>query len=71
VHHLDAVQIEDLIGIAPLCAACIVQRTGIDAGRVSDALPRLIGALRVASLIARCGACMKQRVVHRLAPNAC
>jgi hypothetical protein len=67
VQYPDATQIERIIGISSLCADCIVRRTGMHPWRLTDALPRLIGALRVASAIGPCAACAKQRVVHRLA----
>lgn len=63
--RLDATLIEDSIGIAAVCADCIVRITGLPLSRLIDALPRLIGALRVASILGVCGSCLRQRVVHR------
>jgi hypothetical protein len=62
---LDAELIEDSIGTAALCANCLVRLTGLPSSRLIQALPRLIGALRVASLLAACGVCLRQTVVHR------
>jgi hypothetical protein len=66
VEPRDAALIEDVIGNAPLCASCIVRKTGLQQRRLNVALPDLIGALRVASAMGGCGACLKQTVVHRL-----
>lgn len=62
---LDATLIEDSIGIRAVCADCIIRITGLRPSRLNDALPRLIGELRVASIFAACSSCMRQRVVHR------
>ena len=62
---LDATLIEDSIGIRAVCADCIIRITGLPRSRLNDALPRLIGALRVASILAACSSCLRQRVVHR------
>ena len=62
---LDATLIEDSIGIRALCAECIIRITGLPRSRLNDALPRLIGALTVASILAACSSCLRQRVVHR------
>jgi len=62
---LDATLIENSIGIRAVCADCIIRITGLPPSRLNDALPRLIGALRVASILAVCGSCLRQRVVHR------
>jgi hypothetical protein len=67
VENLDAMLIEDLIGTTALCADCIVRITGLPSSRLNEALPNLIGALRVASKLASCGDCLKQKVVHRCA----
>jgi len=67
VQHHDATAIERMIGNAALCADCIVRQTGMQPWRLNDVLPRLIGALRIASSLGGCGACAKQTVVHRLA----
>jgi hypothetical protein len=64
----DATLIEDSIGILAVCADCIIRITGLPSSRLNDALPRLIGALRVASILAACGSCLRQRVVHRREP---
>jgi hypothetical protein len=61
----DATLIEDSLGIRAVCAECIIQITGLPSSRLNDALPRLIGALRVASILAVCGSCLRRRVVHR------
>jgi hypothetical protein len=66
MRYAEAAQIEDIIVAAPLCAGCIVLHTGMQPWRLNDVLPRLIGALRVASAMGACGACLKHRVVHRL-----
>jgi hypothetical protein len=63
--RLDATLIEDIIGIAAVCADCIGRISGLPAARLIDALPRLIGALRVASILGVCGSCLRQRVIHR------
>lgn len=63
--RLDATLIEDTIGILAVCADCIVRITGLPSSRLIEALPRLIGALRVASILGVCGSCLRQRVVHR------
>jgi hypothetical protein len=65
VQNLDATLIEDSIGSAPLCAECIVRITGVPSSRLNDVLPRLIGALRVASMLAACRHCLRETVVHR------
>jgi hypothetical protein len=65
VQNLDTTLIEDSIGSATLCADCIVRLTGLPSSRLNDALPRLIGALRVGSILAACGVCLRQKVVHR------
>jgi hypothetical protein len=62
---LDATLIEDSIGSRAVCADCIVRTTGLPSSRLNDALPRLIGALRVASILGVCAICLRQRVVHR------
>jgi len=61
----DASLIEETLGIAALCAGCIVRIAGMSSWRLTDTLPRLIGALRVASLFGPCGACLKHTVVYR------
>ena len=61
----DATLIEESIGIGAVCADCIIRITGLPSSRLNDVLPRLIGALRVASILAVCGSCLRQRVVHR------
>jgi hypothetical protein len=66
VQNLDATLIEDSIGRAALCAECIVRVTGVPSSRLNDVLPRLIGALRVASILAACRNCLREKVVHRL-----
>jgi hypothetical protein len=65
MENFDAMLFEDLIGTTALCADCIVRITGLPSPRLNEALPNLIGALRVASKFAACGACLKQKVVHR------
>jgi len=67
VQNLDAMLIEDSIGSAALCADCIVRITGVPSSRLNDVLPRLIGALRVASILAACRSCLREKVVHRRA----
>ena len=63
---LDAVHIEDVIGTGRLCADCIMLKTRMQRQRLNAALPRLIGALRVASAAGDCTHCLKQVVTHRL-----
>jgi hypothetical protein len=63
--RLDATLIEDSIGIRAVCADCIIRITGLPPSRLNDALPRLIGALSVASILGACSSCLRQRVVHR------
>jgi hypothetical protein len=65
VQNLDATLIEDSIDSAALCAECIIRITGVPSSRLNDVLPRLIGALRVASRRAACRNCLRDRVVHR------
>ncbi len=65
MQNLDATLIEESIGSAAVCADCIVRITGLPLSRLNEALPRLIGALRVASILAACGVCLRQTVVHR------
>jgi hypothetical protein len=65
MHHPDTALVEQVLGVAALCAGCIVQLTGLSSRRLADALPRLIGALRVASALGPCGACLEPTVVHR------
>ena len=67
MQNLDAMLIEDSIGSAALCADCIVRITGVPSSRLNDVLPRLIGALRVASILAACRSCLREKVVHRRA----
>jgi hypothetical protein len=67
VRNLDASLIEDSIGTAALCADCIIRLTGLPPRRLNDALPRLIGTLKVASIAAACSVCLRQKVVHRCA----
>jgi hypothetical protein len=66
VQNLDATLIEDSIGSGALCAECIVRITGVPSSRLNDVLPRLIGALRIASRCAMCRNCLRDRIVHRL-----
>ena len=66
MQNLDATLIEDSIGSAALCADCIVRVTGVPSSRLNDVLPRLIGALRVASILAACRSCLREKVVHQL-----
>jgi hypothetical protein len=65
VYNVDVILIEDSIGTAALCADCIVRVTGLTASRLNEALPKLIGALRVGSTLAACGICLRRKVVHR------
>jgi len=65
VGNLDATLIEESIQSAALCADCIGRITGVPSSRLNDALPRLIGALKVGSILAACGVCLRQRIVHR------
>jgi hypothetical protein len=67
LQNLDATLIEDSIENAGLCAECIVRLTGVPSSRLNDVLPRLIGALRVASILAACRNCLRQKVIHRRA----
>jgi hypothetical protein len=67
VQNLDATLIEDSIGSVGLCADCIVRITGVPSSRLTDVLPRLIGALKVASILAACRSCLREKVVHRRA----
>jgi hypothetical protein len=67
VQHPDATLVETIIGTAALCAECLARKTGMRTRRLHDVLPRLIGALKVASAVGGCGACRKTTVVHRLA----
>jgi hypothetical protein len=67
VQNLDAKLIEESMGSATLCADCIARLTGLPSSRLNDALPRLIGALRVASILAACRSCLREKVVHRRA----
>lgn len=67
MRNLDASLIEDSIGTAALCADCIIRLTGLPPRRLNDALPRLIGTLKVASIAAACSVCLRQKVVHRCA----
>ena len=66
MQNLDATRIEDSIGSAGLCADCIVRITGVPSSRLNDVLPRLIGALKVASILAACRSCLREKVIHRL-----
>ena len=66
MQNLDATLIEDSIGSAALCAECIARVTGLPSSRLNDVLPRLIGALRVGSILAACRTCLRKRVVYRL-----
>jgi len=66
VQNLDATLIEDSIGSTALCADCIIRITGVPSSRLNDVLPSLIGALRVASILAACRSCLREKVVHRL-----
>ena len=61
----DATLIEDSIGSGAVCVQCLARLTSLPSSRLNDALPRLIGALRVASTLAACGVCLRQKVVHR------
>ena len=65
MQNLDATLIEDSIGAVALCADCIVRVTGLPSSRLNDALPKLIGALKVASTVDACSVCLRQTVVHR------
>jgi hypothetical protein len=65
VQNLDATLIEDSIRSSALCADCIGRITGVPSSRLNDVLPRLIGALRVASILAACRNCLREKVVHR------
>ena len=65
VQNLDANLIEDSIGSDTLCADCIVRLTGMSSSRLNEALPTLIGALKVGSILAPCGVCLRQKIVHR------
>jgi hypothetical protein len=65
VRNLDATLIEDSIGRAAMCVDCIARITSLPSSRLNDALPRLIGALRVASTLAVCAVCSRQTVVQR------
>jgi hypothetical protein len=65
VQNLDATLIEDSLRHAALCADCIGRITGVPSSRLNDVLPRLIGALRVASILAACRNCLRETVVHR------
>lgn len=67
MQNLDATLIEDSIGSAALCADCIVRITGVPSSRLNDVLPRLIGALRVASILSACRSCLREKIVHRRA----
>jgi len=65
IDHPDAALVAQTLGVAALCAGCIVRIAGMSSRRLADALPRLIGALQVVSAVGPCGACLKQTVVHR------
>jgi hypothetical protein len=66
VHYPDATLVEAIIGHASLCAGCLERQTGLQARRLHDVLPHLIGSLRVASALGTCGDCRKPAIVHRL-----
>jgi hypothetical protein len=61
----DAALVESTIGIAALCAKCIVRIGDLDSDHLIDVLPRLIGSLRIASTLGRCHACLEHTIVHR------
>ena len=61
----DASLIEDALGLAALCATCLVRRAGLSLRRLTETLPQLIAGLRVGSALGPCGACLKHTVVHR------
>jgi hypothetical protein len=63
--HPDAALVEQTLGVIALCAGCIVRIADMSSRRLADTLPRLIGALQVASALGPCGACLKHTVVHR------
>ena len=63
--NLNAALIETTVGIAALCAACILRMSALRPGQLIDALPRLIGSLRIMSAVGSCDGCHKQQVVHR------
>ena len=65
MHNLDAPLIEATIGIAALCASCIMRIGELRASQLIDALPPLIGSLRIASAAGACSACLTETVVHR------
>ena len=65
MQDFDSTLIEESIGSSTICADCIVRVTGLPSSRLNDALPGLIGALRVGSILATCGVCLRQRIVHR------
>ena len=65
MQNLDATLIENSIGREAVCADCIARITSLPSSRLNEALPRLIGALRVASALAACAVCSKEKVVHR------
>ena len=66
MQNLETTLIEGSLGSAALCADCIVRITGVPSSRLNDVLPELIGELRVASIIAVCPGCLREKVVHRL-----
>jgi len=66
VLNFDTRLIEETIGAAALCARCIIRVSRLSAPRLNEALPRLIGGLKVASTLAVCTDCLKLTVVHRV-----
>ena len=64
MNSLDTTLIEETIGVVALCANCILRISDLQSCQLNDALPRLIGSLRVKSTLGTCNACLKEAVVH-------
>ena len=63
---LDAPSLVTLIAEVSMCGDCIARKSGVPLSRVDDMLKRVRESFRITTTIARCGACLKQTVVHRL-----
>jgi hypothetical protein len=63
---LDDALIAAALTKVALCGDCIARKVGVPVSRLNGTLDRLTLSVKVTNGVARCDACLKQTVVHRL-----
>ena len=62
----DTPLITNVIASEALCSDCIAHRTGLKPWQAENAIPSIGKTLTIDSRMAKCQACLKRTIVHRL-----